>query len=202
MATTPEEAAVETPAAAVVREVYRALAAGDRDALLGCLRDDFEWVEPGDDGGPLAGSYSAHDGVTRLLDAVPVEWRGLRCEPQRLVEEGSTIIVLGSISGAIDGRAVDVPFAHAWELDGELAASGRSYLDARVLDGQPERRQLSELADQLATQAASLRAGWADLDRERDRARGPSAIVDPAQQPYADKAPTRPGLLRRRRRRR
>lgn len=108
----------------LVRDLYPALAAGDRPALAELLAPDFEGTLP--EGLPL-GLGGTRRGAEAMIEEV--WWTigrafALRAEPAEWIEcAGGRLLVLGRYLGRCraTGAGLDAPFAHLWSArDGRL----------------------------------------------------------------------------------
>ena len=97
----------------LVREVYRAWAAGDFSA--GAFAPDFEWgqlpdaVEPGPRRGPEVG-----DALRRLFEA----YKDFRVEAEEFLDTGDRVVVIGYVrgTGRKSGMELDQRFAFVWRV--------------------------------------------------------------------------------------
>jgi ketosteroid isomerase-like protein len=147
----------------VLATAYDALGGGDRSALLGLLRDDFEWVEPDLEGYPLSGVHrgaaGVRDGVLGRLDTL---FDNLSIQADEVVEGDVRVVVTGTIRGRPSGldEVWDLPFAHIWEIEDGRPVRARAYFDRSRLTLAAARRQLAGVADDLIEQAAEIRRQW------------------------------------------
>jgi len=98
---------------AVVREWYDALANGDGDGIRGALAEDVEWNEA--EGFPYGGTYHGPDAVMEnVLGPLGTEWEGFEADPDRFLDCGERVVVLGTYRGTYGetGAAFEAPFAH------------------------------------------------------------------------------------------
>jgi ketosteroid isomerase-like protein len=59
----------------------------------------------------------------------------LRVEPDRYLESGSDVTVLGHLRGTVaaGGEEFDLPFAHCWTTDNGFATSFTEYTDSAAM---------------------------------------------------------------------
>jgi ketosteroid isomerase-like protein len=129
-----EEDAVTEPAD-VVRRLYPALAAGDRETLTELLHPDFDgYFSPGLPA-PVGGH---HAGATSCIEqgwwAIGARWK-VRAEPERYLDcAPGEVLVTGTYrgSGRASGRPVEAPFAHLWSTEGGRLRSLHQYTDTAL----------------------------------------------------------------------
>jgi len=119
-----------------VKDVYEAFGRGDVPAVLGAMAEDVEWNEA--EGMPYGGTYHGPQAVLEnVFGPILEDVDGFTVSPQRYVGEGETVISLGRYTGTgkATGRALDVPFAHVWELrDGKVARFTQHVDTAKFVD--------------------------------------------------------------------
>ena len=116
-----------------VQAAYAALANNDPSLLFGAMAPDIQWNQaegnPLADGNPYIGGQSVGEGVFgRLLAAID----NFTAVPDRLVEAGDDVIVLGRYGGTMkhDGAKLDAPFCHVFRFEGDRIASFQQYTDS------------------------------------------------------------------------
>ncbi|MBC9035236.1 nuclear transport factor 2 family protein [Sphingomonas sp. JC676] len=116
-----------------VKDFFAAIARGDKEALLGLVAEDIEWIIPGEDW-PLAGTYRGHAGLADLLETAS---RSIETstEPREFVAQGDRVLVIGFARGRI--KATNKTFEDDWIFaitvrDGRLT-SIREYVDTQAL---------------------------------------------------------------------
>jgi ketosteroid isomerase-like protein len=137
----------------------------DSGPLLDLLGDGFEWVEPELAGYPLSGVHRGRDGVASALERLAGLFEDLVIEWAELADAGSRVTVTGVLRGRPRGAeaALELPFAHVWEIsDGEPVRMS-AYFDRSRLAVAAARRELADAADDLLSQAAEIRSQWARL---------------------------------------
>ena len=144
---------------------YRALGDGDTQPLLALLGPEFEWIEPELPGYPLAGTHRGPQGLDDLIDRLARFFDGVGFQAEEIVEGEGRVVVTGTMVGRPAGANDDwvLPFAHVWELDGEVPVRARAYFDRSRLAVAATRRELADVADDLLEQAAEIRRQWARL---------------------------------------
>lgn len=109
--------------AEIVRGVYDAFAAGDVPGVLGAMDPMINWTEA--EGFLYGGTYIGPDAVLEnVFMKYGTEWEGFSAVPGHFVEDGNTVVALGTYSGKYlkTGKNMDVPFAHVWTLrDGKIS---------------------------------------------------------------------------------
>lgn len=109
-------------AAAVVERLYRAFANKDLDGVIGALDPAIRWREA--DGFPYAGIFHGPAAVkSGVFDRIIGEWSSYTTVPSEIIEQGNTVIGLGTYTGtfAATGKTFSCPFAHVWRVrDGRI----------------------------------------------------------------------------------
>ena len=105
-----------------IRAVYDALPHGDIGPLIELMDPELEWIEP--DGAPGVGTMAPGSGVYRGRDDVlnrmfarlPTIWDAFRVDPERFLDAGDHVVVLGTLRANVpgSGEAAEAPFA--WSL--------------------------------------------------------------------------------------
>ena len=105
-----EEAAGD--AAAVVKRMFAAFAAGDLDALIETVHPESRWTYYG--ANPRIGSaeFTGHAQVRRFFERIIERLEMDRFEPREFVSQGQTVVIFGSESGTV--RASGHPFHNEW----------------------------------------------------------------------------------------
>ncbi|QZP36477.1 nuclear transport factor 2 family protein [Halobaculum magnesiiphilum] len=106
----------------IVQEMYSAFNDGDVETVLGHMDPDIEWTEP--EGSRYAGTYRGPDAITEHVFAPVMEdMEPFAAVPERYVDGGDTIVVLGTDRGTVrsSGESLEAPFAHVCDFrDGRL----------------------------------------------------------------------------------
>lgn len=130
MSSTSQQTNLET-----VKAAYDAFGRGAIEEVLAAMDEEIEWVEA--EGGPYGGTYR---GPQQILENVfaPLggEWDPFVVEPERFVEDGDTVVAMGTYSGtyAETGRSFEAPFAHAFDLEGGTIVRFQQYVDTALLN--------------------------------------------------------------------
>lgn len=117
----------------IVREMYAAFNEGDAATVLGHMDARVEWTEP--DGSPYAGTFVGPDAVAENVFArLATELEGYEVLPERFVDGGDTVVVLGTNRGTAraTGTPFDIPFAHVCEFEGGKLTRFVDYADTHV----------------------------------------------------------------------
>lgn len=119
-----------------MRASYEASARGDVDGILADLAPDAPWTEM--DGFPCAGTYRGPAEVMRhVFRRLGEEWEGYQAVPDRYVDGGDAVVVIGHYSGTYraTGKSMRVRFAHVWTVrDGRIVAFEQFTDTLRVAD--------------------------------------------------------------------
>ena len=118
----------------IVKALYEAFGKGDVPAVLGAFDPQIEWKEAENflcaDGNPYLGPQAVAEGVfQRLVSDV----ESFTVVPEHFVEGADAVVVEGRYRGTIKatGTAVDVQFAHVWQLRGGKVVRFQQYTDTR-----------------------------------------------------------------------
>ena len=106
----------------VVKMLYEAFAARDREQILKILHPRIEWVQ--NEGFPGGGT---HVGAENVLDNVFAtfqrEWQSWQAIVEHWLDAGEVIVALGNYKGTFKstGRSMTAAFAHVyWVRDGQI----------------------------------------------------------------------------------
>ena len=118
----------------VVQTLYKALANGDKSAMLAGLDPRIEWTEA--EGFPLAGTYHGPNAVMKeVLMRLATDWMDFQTVPDEFIDGGDDIVVLGHYSGTykITGKSFRAPFAHVWKIHNKRAVRYVQYTDTALV---------------------------------------------------------------------
>lgn len=123
-----------------VQGLYEAFGRGDAATVLACLDPEIVWMEaeniPYADRNPYRGPQQVGEGV---FGRIAAEWDGFTVTPERMVEQGDHVVVMGRYRGTYraTGQRVNSQFVHAWTLRAGRAIAFQQYADtlqfARVM---------------------------------------------------------------------
>jgi ketosteroid isomerase-like protein len=116
-----------------VKDFFAAIGSSDREALLGLVAEDIEWIIPGKDW-PLAGTHRGHAGLAKLLETASKSIE-TSTQPREFVAQGDRVLVVGFAKGKI--KATNKTFEDDWVFaitvrDGRLT-NIREYVDTQAL---------------------------------------------------------------------
>lgn len=116
-----------------IQAAYAAFAKNDPSVLFGAMAPDIKWYEaegnPLADRNPYVGAQAIGEGVFgRLLAAID----GFTAAPDRFVDGGADIIVLGRYGGTMKqgGAKLDAEFCHVYRFAGDRIVSFHQYTDS------------------------------------------------------------------------
>ncbi|WP_392710486.1 nuclear transport factor 2 family protein [Rhizobium ruizarguesonis] len=115
------------------KDFFAAIGSSDREALLGLVAEDIEWIIPGKDW-PLAGTHRGHAGLAKLLETASKSIE-TSTQPREFVAQGDRVLVVGFAKGKI--KATNKTFEDDWIFaitvrDGRLT-NIREYVDTQAL---------------------------------------------------------------------
>ena len=127
--------------AEIAKRAYEAFARGDIEAVLASFAEDVDFYEA--ESLPWGGLHRGRDEVARNVFAVVVEtFDDYATTPERYIESGDTVVVLGRYSGVgrESGKPLDAAFAHVWNLRAGRLKEFNHYADtARITEAMASR---------------------------------------------------------------
>ena len=114
-----------------MRGAYEAFNRADIPAVLAAFDDQIEWYEPGGGAAPR-GTYHGTDRVGgEVFAAVPQHFEEFRAEPERFIDAGEHLVVIGRFRGRSKrGQQLDAPFVHVWTMRDGKAARFDNHVEA------------------------------------------------------------------------
>lgn len=120
----------------IARRAYEAFGRGDMEAVLGSFAEDVEFHAA--EGLPWGGVHHGREQVAKgVFGALGEAYGTFAVTPERYIESGDTLVVLGRYSGTANrnGKSFDAAFAHVWNLsDGELKVFNHYADTARMVE--------------------------------------------------------------------
>jgi ketosteroid isomerase-like protein len=111
-----------------IRGIYEAFARQDIPAVMAGFAPDIEWDSPSSL--PWGGLYRGHDEVGSFFGKLAESVEEIRVEPERYVEAGDEVIVVGSHYGrARGGGEFEARWAMFWRLRDGKAIAFREHVD-------------------------------------------------------------------------
>jgi len=118
---------------ALLQQGYEAFARQDIPGVLALFDPAISWYSP--DTVEFGGSYTGRHGVAEFFSQLPEHYEELAVTPERFVEQGDTVVVLGRLQGRTKvGNDFDVPFAHIWTVAGGKATGFFEHFDTARMD--------------------------------------------------------------------
>jgi uncharacterized protein len=110
-----------------LRRGYEALNRGELDAVLELVHPDIEWA-PGQDA-PEAGQFRGREEFVGFLTSWTESFDEFRVEPEDIVVEGDSAVVVVRQSGRGHGSgiALDIRTVHAWTIRDGVAVAWAAY---------------------------------------------------------------------------
>jgi ketosteroid isomerase-like protein len=122
--------------AEIAKRAYAAFGRGDMDAVLGSFAEDVQFHAA--EGLPWGGLHDGRQDVAENVFGVLTQtYDPFTVTPERYIESGDTVVVLGRYAGAgtESGKPFDAAFAHVWNLqDGRLKELNHYADTARMLE--------------------------------------------------------------------
>jgi ketosteroid isomerase-like protein len=119
----------------IVKDVFAAVGAGDRQRLLALTAEDIEWIIPGE-GWPLAGTHRGHEGLADLLqNASEVLLETSFPQPPEFVAQGDRVLVVGFSKGKVKAtnKAFEDNFVFAITVRNGKDDEHPEYFDTQAL---------------------------------------------------------------------
>ena len=139
----------------VIRKGIEAFNAGDVEAMLALADPDLEWRPAF---GAATGGATAYHGYAGFREY----WRGtqdifdyFRFEPEQVIDDGTSIVVVGRGSGRAKGSGIqiDQPFAMLWKVRAGKTVFGQTFTDPAEARAAAER--LAQERGQAMSQESS-----------------------------------------------
>ncbi len=112
---------------------YDAFARGDIEGAMQNFDAEIVWVEP--ETSALGGTFRGPSEVAGFFARMPEVYPELSVQPERYVESGDTVSVLGRISGRTTaGVAFEEPFVHVWTMRDGRAVAFRDFFDTAKMN--------------------------------------------------------------------
>lgn len=130
MSSTSQRTNLET-----VEAAYDAFGRGAIEEVLAAMDEEIEWVEAA--GGPYGGIYRGPQQIVENVFApLAEEWDPFVVGPERFVEDEDTVVAVGTYRGthAETGRSIEIPFAHALDLEDGRIVRFQQYVDTALLN--------------------------------------------------------------------
>ncbi len=118
----------------IIKGLYDNFASGNVPGVLGAMDANISWTET--EGFIYGGTYVGPNAILEnVFIKFATEWEGFSAVPHQIVDDGDTVVGLGTYSGKYlkTGKSMTVPFAHAWTFaDGKIVKFVQ-YTDTLVL---------------------------------------------------------------------
>jgi uncharacterized protein len=124
----------------IIADLYASFARGDAGTVLSGFAPDIVWNEADNlayaDGNPYVGPDAVANGIFMRLVS---EWDGFTVTPEKLVEDGDTVVSLGRYRATHKAtrQPLDAQFVHVWTIEDGRVTSFQQYTDtlqfARVM---------------------------------------------------------------------
>lgn len=120
----------------LVQEGYGDFARGDVQALLERFAEDIEWIVPGSEKNPLAGTYKGRSRVGEFFKGLSELTDISSFEPQDFVAQGDKVVVLGREEGRVrsNGRNFQTDWAMVFTVHSGKVARFQQYLDTSNIE--------------------------------------------------------------------
>lgn len=116
-----------------MRRAYEAFNRGDMPGALAAFDDQIEWHEPGGGSAPAGAYRGAGSVASDVFATVPANFEEYRAEPERFIDAGDHIAVVGTFRGrGKGGQQLEAPFVHVWEMRNGKAARFRNLVEAEA----------------------------------------------------------------------
>ena len=115
----------------VIQAAIEAFNAGDLERMLTLADSGLEW-RPAFGGATLGGStYHGHAGFRQYWEAAREVWQEFRFGPDRFIERGDQVVVLGRGKGRGRGSNIEIdqPLAMLWRVRNGKTLFGQTFAD-------------------------------------------------------------------------
>jgi uncharacterized protein len=118
----------------IVKDVFAAVSAGEKQRLLALTAEDIEWIIPGE-GWPLAGTHRGHAGLADLLEKASEELEISFPQPPEFVTQGDRVLVVGFSKGKVKAtnKTFEDNFVFAITVRNGKLTNIREYFDTQAL---------------------------------------------------------------------
>jgi uncharacterized protein len=118
----------------IVKDVFAAVSAGEKQRLLALTAEDIEWIIPGE-GWPLAGTHRGHAGLADLLEKASEELETSFPQPPEFVTQGDRVLVVGFSKGKVKAtnKTFEDNFVFAITVRNGKLTNIREYFDTQAL---------------------------------------------------------------------
>jgi uncharacterized protein len=118
----------------IVKDVFAAVSAGEKQRLLALTAEDIEWIIPGE-GWPLAGTHRGHAGLADLLEKASEELETSFPQPRESVTQGDRVLVVGFSKGKVKAtnKTFEDNFVFAITVRNGKLTNIREYFDTQAL---------------------------------------------------------------------
>jgi len=116
-----------------MRRAYELANQGDIPGMLAATMDDqVEWHEFGGGNAPAGVFHGVERVASAVFGPVPAAFEEYRAEPDRFIRDAAGhVVVVGTFRGrGKEGRRLDAPFVHVWELRDGKVVRMRNHVDA------------------------------------------------------------------------
>jgi ketosteroid isomerase-like protein len=115
----------------VIRRSIEAFNSGDVEAMLAIADPELEWRPAFGAATDGATAYRGHAGFREYWRGTQEIWDHFHFEPERFVDDGSCIVVVGRGSGRAKGSGIEVdqPFAMLWKVREGKPVFGQTFTD-------------------------------------------------------------------------
>ena len=115
----------------VVQSAYAAFGRGDIEALLDTLDPNVEWITPGPDDLPSAGTRRGREAVREFFATIGGLFEFLAFEPHTFIADGEHVVVLGRdrMKVKATGEVVEEAWAHHLTVRSGKTVAFREYID-------------------------------------------------------------------------
>jgi ketosteroid isomerase-like protein len=115
----------------VIRRAIVAFNAGDIEQMLALADPELEWLPAFGAATGGATAYHGHAGFREYWRGTQEIWDHFHFTPERFIDEGETIVVVGRGSGHARGSGLQIeqPFAMLWRVRAGKPVFGRTFTD-------------------------------------------------------------------------
>ena len=116
----------------VVKAFYNAMKAGDLGTALGLIDENVEWTEAENFVYADLSPYMGRDNlVNGLFMRFGMYWENFAAIPERMLDSGDTVVVLGRYNGSYreTGKSVNAQMVHVYQVANGKIVKFQQYTD-------------------------------------------------------------------------
>lgn len=117
-----------------IKAHYAASDRKDIDAMMAPITRETRWTEMA--GFPYAGTYVGSEAIVAgVFERIGEDWENYAFSLENLIDGGSTIVGIGTYSGAFrkTGKAMRARVVHVWDMDDGKVVRFEQFTDTKLV---------------------------------------------------------------------